>query len=212
MTIDIIYFLQNVSLFSQLNKDELIQVSNHIIKNNYIKHEHIFLEGECADAIFIIFYGNVKIYKTSLDGKESIIKFMNKYDVFAEVPVFKGNKYPVSAVATKDSTILSLSRLNLLKLISSNPKIAFDMLALQSSRIKEFSKRIEMLSFKSTSERVLFLLKNSANFSVNIRMQDLANQLCVSRENLSRTLSVLIKKKIIRKNGKILYLAQIKEK
>jgi CRP-like cAMP-binding protein len=69
------------------------------------------MEGdEAANGFYIVADGQVKIYKTSLEGKEQILHIYGPGNPFGEVPVFSGSRFPANAQALVKSQILFLPR------------------------------------------------------------------------------------------------------
>ena len=200
--------LKQLSLFAHLTKKESDAIANSLEKHTYEKNETIFREGDVADRLYILFDGEVKIFKSSLDGKEHTLRIMQKYDIIGEVPMFEGGAYPASCTALTFSVLFSMSRSCVLKLIQDDPKVALNMLALQARRLKEFTHKIEQLTLQKT-ERMLakLFVQKAKNISDNqavvelkeMGIQNLANYLGVSRENVSRIISKYQKAKLIKK-------------
>jgi CRP/FNR family transcriptional regulator len=59
--------------------------------------EVLFREGEPCAGMFIVVSGMIKLYKTSADGKEQVLRHMPAGESLNEVPVFDGGANPVSA-------------------------------------------------------------------------------------------------------------------
>jgi len=201
-------FLKKMSLFSHLSSDELNVLAASLEKHTYLKGEEVFQEGDTADRLYIVYDGSAKIFKSSLDGKEHTLRVMQKHDLIGEVPMFEGGTYPASCTAITDAVLFSIFRPCLLGLIQDDPSIALNMLALQAKRLKEFTLKIEKLTLQKTEQRLAdFFIKKAETLTDNrihvdfndINIQNLADYLGVSRENVSRIISKWVKLKIISK-------------
>ena len=209
-------FLKQLPLFNHLDNEELESILESFEKHSYKKNEVIIQENSVANCLYIVFTGSVKLFKSSVDGKEHILRIMQQHEIIGEVPMFEGGTYPASCMALTDSELLSISRINFLKLIKANPKIALGMLALQAKRLREFTLKIEKLTLSKTEQRLAdFCIKKIAVSSSNqdivelqgMTIQDLANYLGVTRENISRIISKWIKLGFVAKEeGKIVIL------
>lgn len=252
-------FLQTVTLFSHLAKDELEKLSATFERHTITKNTLIFAENLPANYLYVIVNGQAKVFKVSHEGKEYILGIMTTGDILGAVPMFTGEKYPANCVAMTDVTMLAIARVKFLNLIQHNPQIALNMLALQAQQLRKFSLKIEQLSLKNTQQKLAdYLLKNlcvescakqyiehnneigkvdsrskeskknkaqdrtggkienkgenkaknkAENNTENtlivdnaMSMQDLANYLGVTRENLSRTFNNFIKNGVIAKS------------
>jgi CRP/FNR family transcriptional regulator, dissimilatory nitrate respiration regulator len=202
-------FIAQVSLFEYLPQIQVRQISAIVKKIEVPKNTIIFTDNQQADRFYIVYKGQVKIYKLSAQGKEHVLHILNPKNILAEVPMFEGEKYPANCIATKNSILLVLFRKDLFELIKNNPQIAFNMLALQAKRLREFVTRIEILTGRDTKQRLVqyFLdkcnsIENNDSFALDMPLTSLAGLLGVTRENLSRVLNSLIKQKIISRDHK----------
>ena len=98
MTVDL-EFIKNIPYFSGLNADELQSVKKVMVEKTAERGEIIIMDGTPARKLFFLVSGAVKIFKTSLDGKEQIFRILRPGDSFNEVPVFDNGLTPVSAEA-----------------------------------------------------------------------------------------------------------------
>jgi CRP/FNR family transcriptional regulator len=199
-------FLQQVSLFSHLSSKAIEKIAEVMQQQTYKKNSSIFHEGESASKLHIIFSGQVKVFKLSAEGKEHILHLLDTGSIVAEAPMFAGENYPANCSAITDCVILTITREQLISLIKNDPQIALNMLALQAKRLKEFANKIEELSLKNTEQKLIdYLLANQnpidQTIKLKMNMNDLANYLGISRENLSRTFSKLIKEGVIKKSA-----------
>lgn len=185
------------------SKNFLTQVIPGLKKKKFSKGSIIFRAGEDAVNLYVILNGQVKIYRTTFDGKERTLNIMQAEDVVGEAPMFEGDTYPADCKALTDVEMIPISRTQILTLIRKDPAIALKMLALQAKKLREFTQKLEQLKGKKIKDRLVDLL-NQENLPKNISVQNLANYLGASRENVSRILSKLIKLKLITKQGRII--------
>lgn len=197
------HFLQQFSLFANLDELSLLAIADNLEKKNYGKNELIFREGQIANKLFMVFQGQVKVFKTNMDGKEHILHVMHPYDIIAEVPVFEGGIYPASCMAMTDSTLYAIGREKFFALVKKNPQIALNIIAFQAKRLREFTVKIEQLSLKTAEQKFMaFLLQHAVvdktsgkNIAIigTYSLQEIANYLGITREHLSRLTNKLIK-------------------
>ena len=93
------------------------------------KNELIFSEGDEGTGFYIVVEGQIKIYKISLEGKEQILHIFGPGEPFGEVPVFSGDVFPASAEAVRQSRVLYFPRDRFIRLITTDPTLALNMLA-----------------------------------------------------------------------------------
>ncbi|HSK11599.1 MAG TPA: Crp/Fnr family transcriptional regulator, partial [Phnomibacter sp.] len=91
------------------------------------KGEMIFQEDSRAIFYHQIEEGTVKMVNCNEQGKEFIQGFFEAGDSFGEPPLFYEGKYPASAVADSDCTIIKLRKESFLDILKDNPKIHMDI-------------------------------------------------------------------------------------
>ena len=68
----------------------------------------LFLQGERADAIFIVADGWVKLYRISPSGSEAVVAVFTKGASFGEAVALQGGAYPVAAEAVTEATLIRI--------------------------------------------------------------------------------------------------------
>ena len=207
-TTDLTSFLSNLQIFSEISADHIESIKDLFLYQECKKNEIIFKEGNSSKKMFFVIHGQFKIYKTSPKGKEQILHIMKSGDMLAEAAMFEGRDYPANCAAIESGALLSIARDDFIELIKAEPQIALNLLAIQAKRLKVLTKQIENLSLHETSQKLEnYLLENSVGgiFTMTISMSELANLLGVTRENLSRTFSQLVKDRVIEETSKKRY-------
>ncbi|HLZ17071.1 MAG TPA: response regulator, partial [Cyclobacteriaceae bacterium] len=74
------------------------------------KKSEIFMEGDLPLSVFFVKSGNVKAFKSNLDGKELIINLYKENDFFGFEPVLENKNYHESAVAMQDTDLIVIPR------------------------------------------------------------------------------------------------------
>jgi len=201
--------ISHCPLFAGLPEDQLDSVRDIIIEKEYGKGETIFSEGDDGIGFYLVSQGMVKIYKVSFEGKEHILHIFGPGEVFGEVPVFTGKVYPANAEAIKKSQFLFFSRETFINLVTKNPSISLNMLAVLSMRLRQFTAQIENLSLKEVPGRIasyLILLskeqQNTASVKLSISKGQLASLLGTIPETMSRILGKMGSMNLIEVNGR----------
>ena len=171
----------------------------------FIRGEIIFSEGDEGNGFYVVISGKVKIFKLSSEGKEQILHIFGPGSPFGEVPVFSGEHFPAYAETLEESRILFIPRADFIDLITRNPLLALNMLAVLSRRLRTFTVLIENLSLKEVPGRLavylLFLSeqgKGIDDFTLDISKNQLASLLGTIPETLSRILSRMDREEFIK--------------
>jgi CRP/FNR family transcriptional regulator len=180
-------------LFKGLPENQLKEIEQIAVNKRFNKGELIFSEGDDGIGFFLVASGLIKIFKVSSEGKEQILHIFGPGEPFGEVPVFSGQQFPASAEAITETRLLFFSRTAFVNLISYNPSLALNMLAVLSLRLRQFTVQIENLSLKEVPGRLAAYLIYVADeqggadsISLNISKGQLASLLGTIPETLSR--------------------------
>lgn len=209
----IIRILSIIPLFKGLSEQQLEEIGAIAIDRNYRRGESIFMEGDEADGFYVVADGQVKIFKTSLEGKEQILHIYGPGNPFGEVPVFSGSRFPANAQALVKSHILFLPRAAFVRLIAANPSLSMNMLGELSMRLREFTVQIENLSLKEVPSRLASYLivlageqDRSDRVTLTISKGQLASLLGTIPETLSRIFAKMSAQRLIRVEGRDIHL------
>jgi len=185
--------LSETFLFKGLSQDQLEQVARIAVSEPFERGEVIFNEEDVAGGFYVVEEGTVKVFKVSADGKEQILHIFGPGEPVGEVSVFAGKEFPASAQAITACRLLFFSRSNFVQLISENPSLALNMLALLSIRLRQFTAQIETLSLKEVPARLAAYLGYLADeqdtadsVTLPISKRELASLLGTIPETLSR--------------------------
>ena len=161
--------------------------------------ELLFSEGEPCNGLHIIARGKVRLFKTSVNGREQVLSVNVSGESVAEIPVFDGGPYPASAVALEETEIVFISRRDFNAYCLEHPEVPLKVLTVVGARLRNLVGIIEELSFTTIRQRLISVLlklaqsegkktKRGIEFQLPATHQDLANQLGTVRELISRNL------------------------
>ena len=202
-------FISNVTLFKGLPEPQIGELSRIAETRVYKRGELIFSEGDFANGLYMLFTGRVKVFKLSLEGKEQILHIIGPGEPFGEVALFLGAPFPAYAEALEESKTVFFPRTAFVELITKDPYLAMNMLAVLSQRLKYFTRLIEDLSLKEVPQRfasyVLYGDEDSekkAYVQLNIAKGQLASLLGTIPETLSRILGKMVSEGFIKVQGR----------
>lgn len=78
--------LRQISLFATLSQEELAHVAALTVERHYDRGDLILLEGNLGGALQYVRSGLVKVYKTSLAGKDQVLRLITAGNTFNDVP------------------------------------------------------------------------------------------------------------------------------
>lgn len=210
--------LREIPLFSELSINQLRKISSFSTLKKFKKGERIFNEGDFYLGFYILLKGTVKVSKFSVEGKESVMHIVKSLNAFADVPLFEGGTYPISAQAIEECLTLFVPKEKFLEMLHNEPDLSLKMLAGFAKRMRSLVNQIEDLSSKEVTNRLAkYLLKEiKAAGAENLPepfvklltpKSTVASYIGTITETLSRTFNKLQKEGIIRVKGKIIFVS-----
>ena len=201
--------VKRIPSFSGLSDGEIEDIIKIAVHKEYAKGDMIFFEGDEGNGFYVIVEGMVKIFKTSTEGKEQILHVFGPGEPFGEVAVFAGQSFPANAMVLKNSKMVFFPRTSFVNLITQNPSLAMNMLAVLSMRLRQFTQQIESLALKEVPARLagylLYLTEEQGNKEVvtlTISKGALASFLGTIPETLSRIFARMSDQGLIAVDGK----------
>ncbi len=88
--IDLASVLQSTELLKSLSQPELQTLAGRTVRKLFTAGELLFSEGEPCNGLNIIARGKVRIFKTSMNGREQVLAVNKPGETVAELPVFDG--------------------------------------------------------------------------------------------------------------------------
>ena len=116
--------ISSITLFSELDSEQLRDVTSICELKNYNKNEILFNEGDFYRGFYILLEGSLKVFKISSEGNETVVHIIKPLTAFADIPLFDGTNYPVSAQCLEDCLAVFIPKNKFLKLIKGNPDIS----------------------------------------------------------------------------------------
>lgn len=209
-------FFSDIPLFEGLPPSDLNELKAISVVKKYNKDEIIFSDGDPGNGFYVVESGTVKIFKSSMDGKEKILHIFGAGEPFGEVPVFSGKPFPANAQAISNCSLLFFPRNDFVRLITDNPSLGLNMLAVLSLRLRQFTVQIEHLSLKEVPARLASYLlylseeqNNPKKVTLSISKGQLASLLGTMPETLSRIFSRMSKGDLIEVSGRRIRLMDV---
>ena len=211
--------LKNVSMFSDLNEEDLEKIYSRCDIKTYGKGEMIFFDTEPYQGFYIVIEGSVKIFKITKDGREHILYFIHPCNTFAEVPLLEQYEkikkdeftYPANSMSLEDNTRLILIRADVFyDIMERNSKMCLKMLSGLAKKLRHMNTYIESLTLDIPKRLAKYILSeinrndspNTVDFELNISKHDLAGYLGTIDETLSRAFKKFQDENIIEVRGK----------
>jgi len=213
---------KKVPIFSFLTDDELIKIIDMTGHKVYKKGDLLCSFGEKSDTLYIINDGQVKISKLTKEGKEQIVHIFTSGDFFGELSLFSNNEiYNFDAYAISNVKICTLAKQDMDKIIMGNPEISLKLLQVIARRLTQTENLAQNLATNDAEIRIAFMLlefgekygidvDQGLQINLPINREEMANYVGVTRETISRKLSIFEELGIISlKGNKVLIIKQL---
>ncbi|MHB8104724.1 MAG: Crp/Fnr family transcriptional regulator [Dehalococcoidales bacterium] len=192
--------LKTLPYFSGLSDAALAVVNSHVFEKKAVRGDIIVFEAEPSEALYFVISGVVKVFKTSADGKEQILRIIRPGDSFNDVPVLGGGPNLASAAAMSDVVLHGIKKKDLDTIFREYSQIALNVINVLSLRVQEMIMLIEDLSFRHVNGRVAKILLEYAGSGERPRLtqQEMAAMIGTAREMVGRSFRSLEEEGAIR--------------
>ena len=182
--------LKEIYLFKDLVDNTLDRICEFTTFLKLSKDNVLFYEGDEPKYLFLLKKGIVKLYKTSSNDKEILLKYFHSNELIAEVANFEQIPYPATAQSFTDTEVLRIDFGSLKDIIYSDPNLSF---LIQTSLIKKIRNLENIVSLHvvlDSKERIAKYLCDHSEEFFNTKNIIVAEILNISPETLSRMLRV----------------------
>ncbi len=190
---DALAFLRCLPLFAELDQAALEAIGACWRRKRLSKGDYLFLQGESAEAFFLVYRGEIDIVLSSADGRELVINQMQPGDCFGELALLTGQPRSTSATARVESEVWVMPRSAFQTLLNGEPHLTRNLLEMVSRRLQTSSEREGALAFLDAQVRLARLLLQLDGQSVEkgyitVSQEELAQHTGLSRQTAAKIL------------------------
>lgn len=206
-----IELLRQSPLFSALDEAQLLQLQPHLGLRRLAQGEHLFAQGDAADAFFLLSEGQLRLYRLAPSGQEKVVEIVNSGETFAEALMFQElPSYPLNAQALLDSELIVIRARGFHQLLAGSVESCFKVMAGMSVRLRKLLGEIDALTLQNAGWRVAnYLLQllpegdgeGAALITLPAAKNIVASRLSIQPETLSRSLNTLVQRGLIEVDG-----------
>lgn len=185
-------------LLANVPKDVADTVLAHSRLIEFERGATVFLQGEPADAVFLVAEGWVKLYRLAPNGTEAVVGVFTRGHSFGEAVAFQHDTYPVGAEAVTDCTLIRLDANTIRREIRESPETALAILSATFVHLHSLVSQVEQLKSQTGAQRVAeFLLElapcraGSCTVTLPYDKVLIAGRLGMKPESLSRAFAKL---------------------
>jgi CRP/FNR family transcriptional regulator len=149
--------LRAAPLFAHLDDGQLERFAELATPVDVPAEETIFLQGDAAEAFFLLSAGRVKVYKMLRDGRTATVRHVGAGQTFAEAALFH-ETYPSSTETMAASRLYRFDKRKVLDLLLAEPQLAVNLLAAMAHLLGLLNRRVEELLLPVPARLARYLL------------------------------------------------------
>lgn len=196
------------SLLTYLEPDELPILLTGGVTRSFPSGDLLLREGDPTNHVFVLVAGWVRVFSTSMDGREVLLGLRGPGDVIGDLAALHGWQRTASVRTLHGVTAVQLLSAQFVHSLHTRPRIAVAMLKQMSTRLRE--SEITRVDFgtldvtKRVARYILWLVEQhgvSEAGGLSLRMpltqQDIANRVGASRRAVARAMRILRERRIV---------------
>ena len=181
--------IEDAEFFRSLTPQRLEQVRLQVRERRYPSRKVLFREGEPAEFLWALREGEVRILRTTSDGRVMALEAIQPGEIFGAVAALEGNTYPATAETTVESAVWRLPRVALLGLLRSEPHLTREILAIVARRLRGAHTRLRSLAYDPADVRLAqALLRSARGDEAHVTRRELAEAAGTTIETAIRVL------------------------
>jgi CRP-like cAMP-binding protein len=178
----------------------------------YAPGEILNREGDPSEHYWLLCRGSAKVFYTSPEGFEVVVKIFHAPAAWAEMEILTGQPHIEDCVAVDRATVLKLPRASFEELLLESPRFMKNVLVDTCARFLIAAQNERALAFLSVPERLAHLLlayvrlygvpvEGGVAIRIKLSQNDLANGLGAARRSVVRALTDMQRDGVIAKRG-----------
>ncbi len=198
--------LRQTRMFADLSREDIEAVADACSTRALAKGEMLFREGDRSEGFYVLQAGAISVFKLTPDGREQIICVFRPPESFAEATLATVEVYPAHAVALEASQAIVVQRTQFRELIRQKPDLSLQMLGSMSLHLKHLVQTLQDYKGRQIEGRLAdWVLRQlpagTTTFALPVTKKNLAGQLGVTSETLSRTFARFRNEGLVRVAG-----------
>lgn len=208
------------SVFCDLLEPLLQEMEKSKTANQYKAHQVIFYEGNQPYGLYCVSDGDIKIYKSDIEGHQQIVRLAGPGDILGYRALLSGQSYEATAETLKPSRICFFDKSTFFKVLESHPTTAFHVMELLAKDLGKAERKTLSIAHKNVRERLaelLLILKtqygkktdNGIMLDILLTREEISELIGTSQESVIRTMSDFRKEKLIRVTGRSIVITNM---
>ena len=200
-------FLRHSWAFELMKPEQLRELADMMTMRRVKKGEILWLQGQEIPYFLVVYSGRLKSVRRTSSGSEKLVSFLGRGHHFGLAEMITGATSALTLVSDEESVILRMDYKLLKNKLLSDVEICFRLMQTMARAIFRLTRELERASFETVQTRLARLLLRRDSLrrvplgmiseSARASHEELAVQIGVSRETVSRVLSEFKSKGLI---------------
>lgn len=210
MSKDVEFTLPEAEFFRALTPKQLEQILPQVRERSFERAKVLYFAGAPAEFLWCVKTGEVRLYKSSSDGRVTSLEILGPGEVFGAVSALDQDEYPVGAEGVTTGTVWCLLRAQFLRLLSDAPSLNRELLEIITRRLRGAHERVRSFAHDPAPARLAqALLRATHGSEAKVTRKDLAEAAGTTVETAIRVLRTFERDGVIRGSvGKITLINQ----
>ena len=199
--------LARTELFGGIDEAARRRIAEHVAERVVERGQCVFTQDEPGDRMYVLAEGSVKLFVASRDG--GIVELVRHRPpaTFGEVALLDGGPRSASAEAVERSTLLVVTRAELLHLLRAEDQVAEALLSTLGAMVRRTTRQVSDLVFLNLQGRIarrLLALATEGDGLPRTRrvtQAELASMVSGARQTVNQALRSLESRGYIRADG-----------
>ena len=192
--------LRRAPLFDGLDEESAKALRRQMPDVKLSRGEHLFMEGDAGDRLYVVLEGKMKLTRASADGRESLWSVLGPGEMFGELSLFDPRPRTSTASAVTDVTLAALAHDALRPWLLERPEVSMHMLQALARRLRRANDVTANLVFTDVPGRVAKNLldladrfgeqdRDGLHVHHDLTQEELAQLVGASRETVNKALA-----------------------
>jgi len=196
----------------QYRWDDMLQGAR---MRRFAKDETLFLEGQLAATVYVIFEGRVRLTSFGFDGHERHLMIVGPNGLVGDCAITSDPHYAVSAVAAADASVAMVPASRMLAALARYPALAAQQRALSGLRFRIMLRHVAVQGSNAGRRKVcLHLLdlmrsygtphRDGTVITIGFTQQEMGSICGLSRVSVSHVFTELLRDQVISRAGRLI--------
>ena len=192
--------LRQAPLFEGLDDESARALRRQMSEVKVSRGEHLFLEGQDGDRLYVVLDGKIKLTRAASDGRENPLSVIGPGEMFGELSLFDPRPRTSTASAVTDASLAALAHDALRPWLLDRPDVSMHMLRALARRLRRANDVTADLVFTDVPGRVAKNLldladrfgeqdRDGLHVHHDLTQEELAQLVGASRETVNKALA-----------------------